>query len=199
MMSNGGSGEETRTRILKSAGLCFARVGYDRTGVAEICRQAKVSKGSFYYHFESKRSVLMSLLEVWLTQLERGLARAAEDSRGAPESLLKMSGVIKWLIQPEYKQAPIFLELWSQASRDEEVRKQTIATYSKYRQLFAALISRGNDEGSLAGIDPVSGAQVILSLASGIFLQSLLDPEGADWEKVAEDSILIILEGLKRR
>lgn len=191
--------EKTRSRILKSAGQCFAREGYDRVGVAEICRQAGVSKGAFYYHFKSKQQVLMELLDIWLAKLEQGLAAAADDSRGIPETLLRMSGMIKGLIQSDFKQAPIFLELWTQASRDETVRQQTIATYTKYRQIFTGLITRGIDEGSLAGIDPVSGAQVILSLASGIFLQSLLDPEGADWEKVAGDSIQIMLDGLKRR
>ncbi len=185
--------EETRSRILKRAGEQFAQKGYDRVGVAEICRQAGVSKGAFYHHFESKQAILMELLEVWLAKLEEGLAAVTDYSLETPESLLKMSRIIKWLIQPDFTETPIFLELWSQASRNEEIRQQTLATYAKYRQIFTGFIERGISEGSLTDIDPASGAQVLISLASGIFLQSLLDPAGGDWERIAEDSIHFIL------
>jgi AcrR family transcriptional regulator len=47
-------GEETHARILEAAAACFGQHGYDAVGVAEICRQANVTKGAFYHHFPSK-------------------------------------------------------------------------------------------------------------------------------------------------
>jgi hypothetical protein len=39
---------------------------------------------------------------------------------------------------------------------------------------------------------------VILSLAVGLFLQGVLDPKGADWQKVGQESMQIIMNGLAK-
>lgn len=191
--------EETRSGILSAAARRFAENGYAETGVAEICQQAGVSKGAFYYHFESKQAVFLELLNTWLAGLESALESAARDAENVPASLLKLSHLMQGIFQPDNKQSGIFLELWTQASRDESVRRASIATYQRYQNIFVGLIKRGIRQGTLGSVDPVSAAQVMLSLASGLFLQSLLDPQGADWGKVTENSIQILLDGLKRR
>ena len=74
-----------------------------------------------------------------------------------------------------------------------------MAPYGKFQRFFSQLIQEGIEEGTLEPIDPASGAQVIISLASGLLLQGLLDPEAADWGRVSEDSIQIMLKGLMQR
>ena len=68
-------GLETRNRILKAAEECFARYGYDSTGVAAICKAAAVSKGALYHHFPSKQAIFVEMFEIWMDgfggQMER--------------------------------------------------------------------------------------------------------------------------------
>lgn len=45
---------ETRDRILTAARRLFHVNGYTAVGVADICREASVVKGSFYHFFPSK-------------------------------------------------------------------------------------------------------------------------------------------------
>ena len=52
---------ETRTRILEAAYLLFGTRGYGNTGTADIATQADVSEGSIFYHFGSKRALLIEL------------------------------------------------------------------------------------------------------------------------------------------
>ncbi|TPE60214.1 TetR/AcrR family transcriptional regulator [Sandaracinobacter neustonicus] len=52
---------ETRTRVLEAAYLLFGTRGYASTGTADIAAQADVSEGSIFYHFGSKRALLVEL------------------------------------------------------------------------------------------------------------------------------------------
>lgn len=43
----------------------FAEQGYGETGLADVLERANVSKGAFYYHFESKESLAEAIIEAF--------------------------------------------------------------------------------------------------------------------------------------
>jgi AcrR family transcriptional regulator len=53
--------EETRQRILMATAELFARKSYDKTSTADIAQEAGVAEGSIFYHFGSKRGLLVAL------------------------------------------------------------------------------------------------------------------------------------------
>ena len=55
--------EVTRRRIIDSAVELFAELGYGETGLADVLHNASVSKGAFYYHFDSKEAVAIAIIE----------------------------------------------------------------------------------------------------------------------------------------
>jgi TetR/AcrR family transcriptional repressor of nem operon len=57
---------DTRRIILEAGIRSVLRKGYDQAGLAEILREAKVPKGSFYYYFTSKEDFGLQLIEHWL-------------------------------------------------------------------------------------------------------------------------------------
>jgi len=192
-------GEKTRIRILKAAEECFALYGYDATGVAEICRRAGVTKGGFYHHFSGKQALFLELLERWLATLDRQLEAARDEAATVPEGLLRMAEMAVQLFAGASGQLPMFLEFWSKAARDPEIWQATIAPYRRYRDFFARLIEAGIAEGTLRPVDPELAAHLIVSVAVGLVLQGVLDPHGADWEQVTQDSIGLLLENLTRK
>ena len=54
-------------RILDAAARLIAHYGYDKTTVSDIAREAGVSKGAIYLHFDSKEALFEALLdrEIW--------------------------------------------------------------------------------------------------------------------------------------
>lgn len=193
-----GSGA-TRAAILEAAAACFAKNGYAETGVAEICHRAGISRGALYYHFESKQAIFLELVDSQLADLKKVLEKSAQDAVNVPASLRRLSYLMQDLVQSDYPRAGLFLEVWSQASREQTMREVLLDTYHHFEGIFARLIRRGIDEGTFAPIDPAVGAQALLAIASGTFIRSLLDPEGPDWGKTAEDMINILINGLKGR
>ena len=109
----------------------------------------------------------------------------------------KTLGVI---FQAASGQLPMFMEFMVQASRDKEVWNAVIAPYRQYQQGFSNLISEGKKEGSFrADVDAEETAWVLISLAVGILLQGIVDPGAANWEKVTNKGVRMILDGLRRR
>lgn len=183
----------TRSRILDAALEGFSRSGFDATGVAEICRAAGVTKGAFYHHFPSKQAVFLELLEHWLSDLDAQFAAIRAGATDVPAALRHMASTIPAIFEAARGRAPLFLEFWTQASRDPEVWQATIAPYRRYRQFFASLLQSGVDEGTLHLRDPESAAGLLVSMAVGLLLQTTLDPGGEDWGRVAQDGLEALL------
>ena len=58
------NGSATRERIIRTATTLFAANGYDATGIAELIAAAGVSRGAFYYHIDSKQTLLFGPFDI---------------------------------------------------------------------------------------------------------------------------------------
>ncbi|HWQ46541.1 MAG TPA: TetR/AcrR family transcriptional regulator [Longilinea sp.] len=191
--------EETQSKILDSAELLFSSHGYDAASVAEICSAAGVSKGAFYHHFPSKQAVFMAILNRWLGGLDKQMANALSMAGNVPDGLVEMAGLTRDVFQVGSGRLPMLLEFWTQSLRDPEIWKITIEPYRHYHAMFTDIIRRGQQEGSLAPVDPNLAAVTVVALAMGMLLQGVMDPHANAWDKVTKKSMSILVEGLKRR
>lgn len=188
--------EETRSHILASAADLFSKYGYDATGVAEICHNAKVSKGAFYHHFPTKQAVFLALLKDWLDDLQNNLAAYPQEASSVPQSLVDMAGMMDYIFEAARGHLPIYLEFWLQASRDPVVWKAAIQPYHQFQAYFASVVERGIAEGTMQPTDTEQAARTIISLAMGLLLQGLLDPNSSNWGKAAQESMQLLMTGL---
>jgi len=198
-MNNLQRSAQTKNSIMEAATALFAREGYEATGVAEICERAGVSKGAFYYHFDSKENVFLTLIDAWLTTLEKSLNDITFQAKSVPEGLLEMAGMMQPVFENNQYFMGLFLELWTHANRNDKVRQATVAPYRRFEETFTRLIQRGIDEGSIDDVEPETAGQLLLSLSSGLFLQASLEPDQVNWGKKLQESIVILINGLKRR
>jgi AcrR family transcriptional regulator len=65
--------EESRARILASAGRGFRCRGYGGLGVDELAKQAGVTSGAFYAHFKSKTAAFREAVIAGLGELRAGI------------------------------------------------------------------------------------------------------------------------------
>lgn len=186
--------EETRARILEAAVKQFAIHGYNAASVDSICEQAGVSKGAFYHHFKTKQDVFLALLDGWLQTFDQAIEESKD--RPVPETFQMMTEYFPYIFESASENLPMFLEFLQQASRDEKIWQASIAPYRRYHKHFASLIKRGIAEGSFVDVNPDLAARLIVSAAMGLLLQSLLDPQGAKWDKVARDTVQLMMKSL---
>lgn len=189
--------EETKSKITEAAIKLFSTRGFNAASVDDICKDAGISKGAFYHHFESKQALFLALLDVWLQTIDHAIE--ASKDKTVPETFTQITKAFPYIFATANENLPMFLEFWLQASREERIWQASIAPYRRYHKYFTLLIKKGVDEGSFVEVDPELTSRMIISTAMGLLLQSLLDPKGAKWEKVARDSTNMLVNSLLKK
>ena len=173
----------------------FSNFGYAAASVDEICKDAGVSKGTFYHHFESKQALFLALLDGWLQTIDTAIE--VSRAKPVPDTFLQMTEAYPYIFDSAGQNLPMFLEFWLQASRDKKIWQASIAPYRRYHKYFTSLIRRGVAEGSLAKVDPDITARMIVAMAMGLLLQGLLDPKGANWARVSRECTTTVMQILQ--
>ena|SRR2546421_2056041 len=172
-----GAGREV---ILDAAARVFTRRGYRGATVDAILQEARLSKGAFYWHFESKEELLLAVLaervEHPVNELIELLRTARTDenlSRVATERFAQFldRGRDAILLELEYE---------GLAARDPRVRRRYAAHRRKLRQALAdALRARAEHLGAPTLDTPAEEIAIAyLALARGIARERLIDPSG---------------------
>jgi TetR/AcrR family transcriptional regulator, transcriptional repressor for nem operon len=70
--------EQTREKIIAAAGRCFRKDGYRGIGVDGLAKEAGVTSGAFYGHFDSKKSAFEAAVIAGITELRSAIASLQE-------------------------------------------------------------------------------------------------------------------------
>lgn len=74
--------EQSHERILEAASRALRRTGYEGVGVADVMKEAGLTHGGFYAHFESREALLVEALEFSGRSSARQLAGNISRRRG---------------------------------------------------------------------------------------------------------------------
>src|SRR5438445_8203663 len=85
----GSKKEETRERILRAAARAIRKHGYAGVGVADVMKQAGLTHGGFYAHFESRDALLTEAIERAGRDSAATMSQRADASRARGESALR--------------------------------------------------------------------------------------------------------------
>lgn len=77
--------EETRSRILRAAARAIRKHGYEGLGVAEVMKDAGLTHGGFYAHFESRDALLAAAAEQAGAESNERLSRAIASAKPGDE------------------------------------------------------------------------------------------------------------------
>jgi AcrR family transcriptional regulator len=177
--------EATRKRIIRAALKTFLNRGYDGASLNEIARNAGVTKGGLYHHFESKGHLFREALRFITGEMEKwsfARFRRYRSSRGLLRalfgSMLAMRDAFSNIVgeaagRPLYT----FLEiLVSAARRDNTVREEMARIYGTTRRNIAEALRAGQAKGEIRrDIDTTTLAFEINALLEGTILLSLID------------------------
>lgn len=81
--------EATRQRIIDTAVELFTNTGYGETGLAEILQRADITKGAFYYHFDSKEAVAAAIIDDTYRKIAETAMTIMRSSAPALENIIR--------------------------------------------------------------------------------------------------------------
>ncbi|MEO1272695.1 MAG: TetR family transcriptional regulator C-terminal domain-containing protein, partial [Myxococcota bacterium] len=143
-----------------------------------ICKGAEISKGSFYWHYDSKADVFIDLLETWARQVMDELYEQFEDSFKEPDYMQAITTALERELHRGRAIVPFWLEFTVQARRDPQVRDALAKFYRRARAAIAEIlrpvVAHRITEAELQGV-----AATIFGGYIGLLVQEFTDPDRA--------------------
>ena len=166
-----------RDQMLAAASTLIAERGFSDTRIADVAKRVGASPALVIYYFGTKDSLLTEALR-WS---ERSWYAAAEEMLESTEKLRDRLGVfVEWNILPDKQQDitgdwGLWFDLWAQAFRHPEVKKDRADLDAQWRELIARVVQEGIDAGEIEKVDAHEFAIMWSSLLDGLVIQVSLD------------------------
>jgi AcrR family transcriptional regulator len=169
--------EATRTKLLDSAELLFARDGFEAARLEDIASMAGYTRGAFYANFKSKEDIFFALLERWIggrieevTSLLRRHHTPAKRLRALREHYAQLA--------KDRRLALLSLEFKLFAIRHPKAHARLRARQQRLRACGGEILSRiMNELGRSLPISGVAAAAGLGALSNALLLEHLVDPK----------------------
>jgi AcrR family transcriptional regulator len=180
-----------RPEILAAAMEVIRERGVSATRIADVAERIGTSPPAVLYYFESKQELLREALtfaeEQFYDELDGELTRI-ESARDR----------LVWLVESTVASgdfdAVLWIELWPQALRSEELAETRRTLDRRWRGAIASIIREGQRRGEFTGGDADQLALLAASLLDGLAIQVALEDSEVSSSRARE----ICLSALER-
>lgn len=187
---------ERRQRLIDSAWRCAGRAGYRDMTVDDVCSEAGLSKGAFYGYFDSKRALMLALLDDDAAEIDREIERL-ERQRLSPAQ--RVQRFTRWMLErgEDAARVQVRADLWATILTEREVRDRLATAMDERRRRLRQWIEAGLASGELVDVPPNALASALLALADGLLLHGALDPSAFRWPRIRR-ALDVLLQGIQR-
>jgi TetR/AcrR family transcriptional regulator, repressor for uid operon len=159
--------EIQQQRILAAAITCFARSGFHKASMQDICAEAGMSAGNLYRYFRSKEAIIGAIAEaerVRNAAIFEQLLRAGDPVRG----LVELART--FLREIHGREAPaLCTEIIAEALRNPVIRAMFERNISEAHAACAAALRKGVAQGQIdPGLDIDVTVRMLMALGDGI-------------------------------
>ena len=161
--------EATRRKIIETAIELFSELGYGETGLADVLQRAGVSKGAFYYHFDSKEAVARAIIDEFDNRAAIAVQENFDMSAPTLEGIIKSTFAVQALM---HRDPTVQVgQMLSQALN--QVSSAGSKVYSGWTERFVAMVDAVAKAGGIrSDIDPIDVAEAIWAGTLGSHLVS---------------------------
>jgi AcrR family transcriptional regulator len=190
------SGHDARGALLDAATKVFAAHGYAGASVDRIVREAGFSKGTFYWHFESKEDLFLALVEERIDQPARALMDVTRTAPAETPTAPTVSRGLADLFGGRRELLVLLQEYWAAAVRDPAIQRRYRRRQRELvSSLAGALRARHDETGVPLTIPAERLATAFVALAQGLALEAAVNPDAVDGSLYGE-ILSLVYDGL---
>jgi AcrR family transcriptional regulator len=196
-MSHPKAADETHRRILQAALDCFSRKGYNSTTMDQIAAESGTSKGTLYWHFESKDDLLESAFRWFFKTLfgPEALAILEASPTAAGKLRILSESTVEFSQQAE-GMFNLFLEFWASSTNREKSANLWLDLLVEYRDIVTGVIDEGVEQGEFRAVDAEALAWALTAAYDGLAAYVMLKPD-LDLPRIHSAFIETLLHGLE--
>jgi AcrR family transcriptional regulator len=181
---------DRRQEILDAAQRCFARAGFHRTSMQEICSEAQMSPGGLYRYFASKEAIIAGIAE-------RDRADVAEQFhalRAAPDFFKGLEAAARhYFVDRPLDEVLLCAEIMSESRRSVEVARIHGTIEAEVKKGLIEVLLQAAERGTISrAVDLEVVASILMALADGFAWR-----RAADNSFDAEAAIPVVLQMIR--
>ncbi|MFP4020561.1 MAG: TetR/AcrR family transcriptional regulator [Halanaerobium sp.] len=188
--------EDTKTKILNSAFQLFSKNNYHTVSMTEIANGAEISKGTLYWHFDSKEDLFREIAVNGMDYFYNLFQDIAMEEKSSEEKIRSLIKCVLETLAEHINMLDVFrnnVELISSDFKDV-----IDAKHQNNVKVVTKIIKQGIAEGLIKSENPADIATMILSVLFTPHTKELLD----DAEKVEKKIDFVhdfIMNGISRK
>ena len=155
--------DDTREQILRSAAELLATYGYTATSLDQVAAHAGLTKGTIYYHFDSKEALYWAVVEPKADRAPERVRTLLEEDIAPLRALRRHVRAALRAAQNPRARYMYYKEL---LPLDEEMLAKARERDREYEQLVAQLIERAQKSGDVIAGNPRIMALILVSAIS---------------------------------
>lgn len=170
---------DTRERIIETARDLIHDRSYTGVGVAEICKQAGVQKGSFYHYFPSKQDLAVAVLDLLHSEYDGGVMRQAFQASQPPLERMRRAVALMADFQENAKATlghmpgcPYGNIAAEMSTSDAVIRAKVERIFDHMESYFRGALEEARTQGIVGDIDTEASARAMLAFLEGVMLMA---------------------------
>lgn len=197
MMPHSSASSETHERILRAALDTFMHHGYNATTMDDIAAASDTSKGTLYWHFESKENLLESAIRGFFEgTFMAEVAAALDEEETAAGKLRALTGAIIDAEDLTKGLFNLFLEYWASSPNREKASALWFELLISYQELVEHIIEGGIERGEFRAVDGEALTWALLAMYDGLAAYGMLNPD-LDLARIHAAAMDGLLRGLE--
>ena len=184
-----------REKLASVAFELFAEHGFRSVNLDQISIRAGVTKGSLYWHYKSKKEVILAACGLYYRNWHSRTAEVVAKADGATDALRSALTFSVESCLFDRRNRVFTTEVFALSLQDKDVCASWTDFYKSVHETFVNLVKDANGADGIGAKQPSETVDLMLSTIEGIKLRAVFEPEicKKDGVKGFVESLLRIL------